>query len=72
MVSLDERLSLCAGTLLLSRSQWFATILGATEIIKIGHNNPFPLQWIVYLQVLCTSLLTFLSCSYHCCSKVII
>ena len=42
MVSLDEWLTLCAGTFIFPFStQWFATILSATEMTKLGHNNPF-------------------------------
>ena len=36
---LDEWLSLCAGTLFVYLTQWFATILSATEMTKIGHNS---------------------------------
>ena len=42
MVSLDEWLTLCAGTFFFPfPTQWFATILSATEMTKLGHNNPF-------------------------------
>ena len=42
MVSLDEWLTLCAGMFIFPfPTQWFATILSATEMTKLGHNNPF-------------------------------
>ena len=42
MVSLDEWLTLYAGTFIFPfPTQWFATILSATEMTKLGHNNPF-------------------------------
>ena len=43
MVSLDEWLTLYAGTFIFPfPTQWFATILSVTEMTKLGHNNPFP------------------------------
>ena len=41
-VSLDEWLTLFAGVFFFPfPTQWFATILSATEMTKLGHNNPF-------------------------------
>ena len=49
MVSLDEWLTLCADTFFFSPfpTQWFATVLSATEMTKLGHNNPF-LSTVIY------------------------
>ena len=74
MVSLDEWLTLYAGTFIFPfPTQWFATILSATEMTKLSHNNPFLLQCMQYCYKLwCCIILWSLSlCTYTGCNAVV-